>query len=78
MQLIKVISKEDLKIFKDQRLKTFEYWRLDHEEDAFCTSERLASAGFYSTANSSYPDATKCAFCGQEIEWDKEDDPWQV
>uniref|UniRef100_A0A914D6R5 Uncharacterized protein n=1 Tax=Acrobeloides nanus TaxID=290746 RepID=A0A914D6R5_9BILA len=62
--------------FKNGRLNTFKNWRLDKEGGAVCTSERLADAGFYSTATATEPDSAKCIFCLKELIWEKEDDPW--
>ena len=41
MALLNTVAKDDLKLFKEQRLKTFETWRMDREEGVVCTSERV-------------------------------------
>ncbi|KAF7636050.1 hypothetical protein Mgra_00004499 [Meloidogyne graminicola] len=59
-----------------KRLASFQgKWPYDNDENAQCTSERMAKAGFYCTENKP-TDAGRCYVCHHELLWDAQDDPW--
>ncbi|CAB3398569.1 unnamed protein product [Caenorhabditis bovis] len=64
-------------VFLQNRLDTFKRFKFDSDHSATCTSEKLAKAGFISTASPSSPTTAKCAFCCKELEFDPTDDPWE-
>ncbi|CAI2353842.1 unnamed protein product [Caenorhabditis sp. 36 PRJEB53466] len=59
-------------LFAKDRLATFKNFSLDKIEDARCTSDELARAGFYCTGIES----AKCPFCLKELDFEPEDDAW--
>ena len=57
-------------MFASHRLKTFKRWRFNKK--GVCTAEALANAGFVHTGK----DSAKCVYCGKEMLWDCDDDPF--
>ncbi|CAB01130.1 Baculoviral IAP repeat-containing protein bir-2 [Caenorhabditis elegans] len=60
-----------------ERFASFKGFVYDKRINIACTSEKLARAGFYSTASPEFPASAKCPFCMLEINFEQCDDPWE-
>ncbi|KAL7076503.1 hypothetical protein ACQ4LE_004680 [Meloidogyne hapla] len=60
-----------------KRLATFKgSWAYNNDENAQCSSERMARAGFYCSELKPNADCARCYVCQHELLWDAQDDPW--
>ncbi|PAV92117.1 hypothetical protein WR25_10647 [Diploscapter pachys] len=64
-------------IFTAGRVATFTRWPFDKIDSATCTSIAMALAGFKSTATAGCPESACCVFCGKEMLFEENDDPWK-
>ncbi|KAG5684418.1 hypothetical protein PVAND_013652 [Polypedilum vanderplanki] len=65
-----------LKLFEEDRVKTFEDWSFS--EDEKCSISEMAKAGFCFTGDMSKDDdSATCFVCGKVLDgWENTDDPW--
>ncbi|KAH7724441.1 Baculoviral IAP repeat-containing protein 5 [Aphelenchoides avenae] len=69
------IKNTELLLYKHRLASFANAWPYDRDENAVCTSQKLAEAGFFSTSSKDCKDSAKCFFCRHELLWDPQDDP---
>lgn len=72
----KVASEESNVIFYAHRKATFKKWCFD-KDNAPCSSDALARAGFVYSGTRRDPAAATCVFCLKEMIFEENDDPWE-
>ncbi|XP_076264499.1 baculoviral IAP repeat containing deterin [Rhynchophorus ferrugineus] len=62
--------------YQEERRATYKKWIFN--DNALCSADKMAEAGFIFTGSLREPDAVACFFCHKHLDgWEATDDPWK-